>query len=110
LGAGGGLPGACGTARPRAGGRRGGGAGGAGALPVPGGGEVLPRPARRARARGRQASPADAAARREVRAGAVARIVIAGAGAIGASIAYQLALRGADDVVLADDVRVAAGA
>ena len=47
---------------------------------------------------------------REVGAGAVARIVIAGAGAIGASIAYQLALRGADDVVLADELRVAAGA
>ena len=40
----------------------------------------------------------------------MARIVIAGAGAIGASIAYQLALRGADDVVLADSERVAAGA
>jgi sarcosine oxidase subunit beta len=40
----------------------------------------------------------------------VARIVIAGAGAIGASIAYNLALRGADDVVLADDLRVGAGA
>ena len=40
----------------------------------------------------------------------MARIVIAGAGAIGASIAYQLAVRGADDVVLADDVRVGAGA
>jgi len=40
----------------------------------------------------------------------VARIVIAGGGAIGASIAYQLAVRGADDVVLADDVRVGAGA
>ena len=30
------------------------------------------------------------------------RIVVAGAGAVGASIAYHLALRGADDVVLAD--------
>jgi glycine/D-amino acid oxidase-like deaminating enzyme len=40
----------------------------------------------------------------------MARIVIAGAGAIGASIAYQLALHGADDVVLADPERVAAGA
>ncbi len=40
----------------------------------------------------------------------MARIVIAGAGAIGASIAYQLAVRGADDVVLADSHRVAAGA
>jgi sarcosine oxidase subunit beta len=40
----------------------------------------------------------------------MARIVIAGAGAIGASIAYQLALRGAGDVVLADLERVAAGA
>jgi glycine/D-amino acid oxidase-like deaminating enzyme len=40
----------------------------------------------------------------------VARIVIAGAGAIGANIAYQLALRGADDVVLADRDRIASGA
>ena len=40
----------------------------------------------------------------------MARIVIAGAGAIGANIAYQLALRGADDVVLADRDRVASGA
>jgi sarcosine oxidase subunit beta len=40
----------------------------------------------------------------------VARIVIAGAGAIGASIAYQLALGGADDVVLADLEQVATGA
>jgi sarcosine oxidase, subunit beta len=40
----------------------------------------------------------------------VARIVIAGAGAIGASVAYQLALRGADDVVLADRDGVASGA
>ena len=39
----------------------------------------------------------------------MARIVIAGAGAIGASIAYQLALRGADDVVLADRARIASG-
>ena len=40
----------------------------------------------------------------------MARIVIAGAGAIGASIAYQLALHGAEDVVLTDIERVAAGA
>ena len=53
----------------------------------------------------------------------MARIVIAGSlllnpgdrvwfenpGAIGASIAYQLALRGADDVVLADRAQVASG-
>ena len=39
----------------------------------------------------------------------MARIVIAGAGAIGASIAYQLALRGTDDVVLADRAQVASG-
>ena len=38
------------------------------------------------------------------------RIVIAGAGAIGASIAYHLALRGADDVVLADVGEIAGGA
>src|SRR3989442_14240715 len=40
----------------------------------------------------------------------MARIVVAGAGAIGASIAYHLALRGADDVVLADRGEVASGA
>jgi sarcosine oxidase subunit beta len=40
----------------------------------------------------------------------MARIVIAGAGAIGASIAYHLALRGASDVVLADRAEVASGA
>jgi len=40
----------------------------------------------------------------------VARVVVAGAGAIGASIAYHLALRGADDVVLADAGEIAGGA
>ena len=40
----------------------------------------------------------------------MARIVIAGAGAIGANIAYQLASRGAGNVVLADRDHVAAGA
>jgi sarcosine oxidase subunit beta len=40
----------------------------------------------------------------------VARVVVAGAGAIGASIAYHLALRGADDVVLADTGEIAGGA
>jgi sarcosine oxidase subunit beta len=40
----------------------------------------------------------------------MARIVVAGAGAIGASIAYHLALLGAGDVVLADRAQVAAGA
>jgi sarcosine oxidase subunit beta len=39
----------------------------------------------------------------------VARVVVAGAGAIGASIAYHLALLGADDVVLADTGQVAGG-
>jgi glycine/D-amino acid oxidase-like deaminating enzyme len=38
------------------------------------------------------------------------RIVIAGAGAIGASIAYHLALLGARDVVLADRAEIASGA
>lgn len=37
------------------------------------------------------------------------RIVIAGAGAIGAQVAYHLALAGADDVVLADTGEVASG-
>jgi sarcosine oxidase, subunit beta len=40
----------------------------------------------------------------------VARIVVAGAGAVGASIAYHLALRGAKDVVLADRAEIASGA
>ena len=39
----------------------------------------------------------------------MARIVVAGAGAIGASVAYHLALRGASDVVLADRGEVASG-
>ena len=40
----------------------------------------------------------------------MARVVVAGAGAVGASIAYHLALRGADDVVLADAGEIAGGA
>ena len=40
----------------------------------------------------------------------MARIVVAGAGAIGASIAYRLATAGARDVVLADVAEVASGA
>ncbi|MDQ2983229.1 MAG: FAD-binding oxidoreductase [Actinomycetota bacterium] len=40
----------------------------------------------------------------------MARILVAGAGAIGASIAYHLAELGADDVVLTDRAEVAAGA
>jgi sarcosine oxidase subunit beta len=40
----------------------------------------------------------------------MARIVIAGAGAIGASIAYHLALAGARDVVLCDRAEIASGA
>jgi sarcosine oxidase, subunit beta len=39
----------------------------------------------------------------------VARVVVAGAGAIGASIAYHLALRGVRDVVLCDVSEVASG-
>ena len=39
----------------------------------------------------------------------MARIVVAGAGAIGASVAYHLAQLGARDVVLADRGRVAGG-
>ena len=39
----------------------------------------------------------------------MARIVVAGAGAIGASIAYHLALRGANDVVLAERGEIASG-
>jgi sarcosine oxidase, subunit beta len=40
----------------------------------------------------------------------VARVVVAGAGAIGASIAYHLALAGEQDVVLADTAEIAGGA
>jgi sarcosine oxidase subunit beta len=39
----------------------------------------------------------------------MARIVVAGSGAIGASIAYQLALLGADDVVVAERGELASG-
>jgi sarcosine oxidase subunit beta len=39
----------------------------------------------------------------------MARIVVAGAGAAGASVAYNLALLGADDVILADSRGVAGG-
>src|SRR6187402_439984 len=38
------------------------------------------------------------------------RLVVAGAGAVGASIAYHLALRGAGEVVLADVGEIASGA
>ena len=40
----------------------------------------------------------------------MARIVVAGAGAVGASIAYHLALLGARDVVLCDRAEIASGA
>jgi sarcosine oxidase subunit beta len=40
----------------------------------------------------------------------MARIVVAGAGAVGASIAYHLALLGAQDVVLVDRAEIASGA
>jgi sarcosine oxidase subunit beta len=40
----------------------------------------------------------------------VARVVVAGAGAVGASIAYHLARRGAKDVVLCDRGEIASGA
>lgn len=40
----------------------------------------------------------------------MARVAVAGAGAVGASIAYHLALLGASDVVLADSATIASGA
>ena len=40
----------------------------------------------------------------------MARIVVAGAGAVGASVAYHLALLGAREVVLAERARIASGA
>ncbi len=65
----------------------------------------LPVASRRARA----ASPADPGGTH--RAGAVARIVIAGAGAVGASIAYHLVRHGKDaEVILCDLAEVASGA
>ena len=39
----------------------------------------------------------------------MARIVVAGSGAIGASVAYQLALLGADDVVVAERGELVSG-
>ena len=55
--------------------------------------------------------PLRAAARERAQgARGLARIVVAGAGAIGASIAYHLALAGADDVVLAEAGEIAGGA
>ena len=39
----------------------------------------------------------------------MARIVVAGSGSVGASIAYHLALRGASDVVLAERTEIASG-
>ena len=65
------------------------------ALPAACGAEAHPRPARRADARGRPPAAAGAEGRRARGAARVARVVVAGAGAIGASIAYHLALRGA---------------
>ena len=40
----------------------------------------------------------------------MARIVVAGAGAVGASVAYHLALLGARDIVLAERAKIASGA
>ena len=39
----------------------------------------------------------------------MARIVVAGSGAIGASVAYHLALLGADDVIVADRGELSSG-
>src|SRR5207247_5267097 len=79
------------------------------AVPVPRGAEGGRGRARRPGARGR-AGAAPAPPRRGARRPPdMARIVVAGAGAIGASVAYHLALRGARDVVLADRGAVASG-
>ncbi len=93
-----------GLRRPGAGARRG------AALPVPGGAEDRARPARGPDRAGRAPAPAQADRDRADRPGDMARIVIAGSGAIGASIAYHLALLGADGVVLAERDEVASGA
>src|SRR5205814_7833425 len=66
--------------------------------------------ARRAGARGRARAVAPLERQREAGARRVARIVVAGAGAMGASIAFQLVSLGARDVVLADRRGIAAGA
>src|SRR5262249_39511190 len=83
---------------------------GARAVPVPGGGEVRARAARGAGPRGCARPAAAVDRRREARAGRVARIVVAGAGAMGASIAFNLASLGARDVALVDRAGIAAGA
>ena len=80
------------------------------ALPVPGRAEDGDRATRRSRSRGR-ASAVTGSDRGGARGGgAVARIVVAGAGAIGASIAYHLALRGTDGVTALRPESVASGA
>src|SRR5205823_13094603 len=86
------------------------GARGARAIPVARRAEGRRRRARRPGARGRASAAAVPARRRARRPGDMARIVVAGAGAIGSSVAYHLALRGARDVVLADRSTVASGA
>ena len=76
------------------------------ALPAPCSAEARPPAARRFDQRGRARAAAAADRRRATGARRMAgRIVVAGAGAVGASIAYHLALLGARGVVLADRAR-----
>src|SRR5207244_3628487 len=82
----------------------------ASAFSVPGGGQGRTPPPRHPHPRGRAPAtshpdPGGAGGTRPM-----ARIVVAGAGAIGASVAYHLSLAGARDVVLAERGEVAGGA
>src|SRR5205814_5340175 len=80
------------------------------AVSVPRGREARPAPARRRDPRGRPPPAARTGRRRAGGARPMARIVVAGAGAAGASVAYHLAELGAEDVVLCDRGTVAGGA
>src|SRR5262249_22442208 len=79
------------------------------AVPLPRGREARAAAARRPDPRGRPASPAHPDRGRARGARPMARIVVAGAGAAGASVAYHLAELGAEDVVLCDRGTVAGG-
>src|SRR4029453_4754994 len=81
------------------------------ALPAPGRAQDGSRTARRAGPRGRPRAAPHALPGRARRARTMARIVVAGAGAIGASIAYHLVRRETDEEVIPRDRgQVACGA
>src|SRR6185369_8579078 len=81
-----------------------------GAVPVPRGRQARAATAPVADQGRRACATARADRRRAAGARPMARIVVAGAGAAGASVAYHLSELGADDVVLCDRGSVAGGA